>query len=402
MEQPVKVIGIGEKGEDSLLPIYRQWIEESELLVGGERHLAFFPDYRGEKVAVNSGLSKVVDRIKAEEKRTVMLASGDPLFYGIGAYLSKKMEVDVYPGISSIQEAFAAIHESWQNCTFISVHGRSMEGLAQKVDGLETVCFLTDHTNSPAAIARYLLTFNITEYRTFVGEDLGGKDEKTTWMTLEEMADYKAHPLNVVILKKQDVSPQWPLGIPDEKFDQRKPDKGLITKKEVRVLSISALRLQKASTVWDIGTCTGAVAIEAAKICRNGKVYAIEKNEADLENCKRNMARFRTDFTLVHGKAPDRLEEFADPDAVFIGGTGGEMKELLHVCCSRLKKGGTIVLNAATIETLYKSVQSFKEEGFETNMTLAQIARSKPILQMNRFQGLNPVYIITACRKEEK
>ncbi|MCK9906307.1 precorrin-6Y C5,15-methyltransferase (decarboxylating) subunit CbiT, partial [Frankia sp. Cpl3] len=131
----------------------------------------------------------------------------------------------------------------------------------------------------------------------------------------------------------------------------RKPDKGLITKKEIRVLSLAQLQLKSDSIVWDIGTCTGAVAIEAAKIARDGQVYAIEKNADDLENCKENMQKFRTDFSIVHGKAPDGLDQFADPDAIFIGGSGGEMQELLHICCSRLKPNGRIVLNAATIET---------------------------------------------------
>ncbi|AMA71418.1 MULTISPECIES: bifunctional cobalt-precorrin-7 (C(5))-methyltransferase/cobalt-precorrin-6B (C(15))-methyltransferase [Aneurinibacillus] len=402
MQSPVKVIGIGDNGAESLLPVYRQWIEESELLVGGERHLGFFPEYHGEKLTVKGGLSAIVSKIAESGKKTVVLASGDPLFYGIGSYLAKKLPVEIYPGISSIQQAFAKMQESWQDCEFLSVHGRSMKGLVQKIDGLDKVCLLTDEANNPAAIARYLLSFGVNEYRAFVAENLGGVEERTRWMTMEEMAEAECAPLNLVVLKREAPAPHWPLGIADEEFAQRKPDKGLITKREVRVLSLAALELKPNSIVWDIGTCTGSMAIEAARICRKGEVFAIEKNEADLENCRENMRKFRTDFTVVHGRAPAGLEEFADPDAVFIGGTGGEMKELLHVCCSRLKPGGRIVLNAATIETLYEAMQAFAAEGFETSVTLAQISRSKPILHMNRFEGLNPIYIVTAKRKEEK
>jgi precorrin-6Y C5,15-methyltransferase (decarboxylating) len=152
--------------------------------------------------------------------------------------------------------------------------------------------------------------------------------------------------------------------------------------------------------VWDIGTCTGSVAIEASLIARDGQVFAIEKNAGDLENCKQNMSRFRTDFTLVHGKAPQGLDVWPRPDAVFIGGTGGELRELLQLCCGRLNEQGRIVLNAATIETLYEAMQALREEGMEATVTLAQISRSKPILQMNRFEGLNPIYIITAQHKK--
>ncbi|BAU26249.1 precorrin-6Y C5,15-methyltransferase (decarboxylating) [Aneurinibacillus soli] len=402
MQQVIKVIGIGDSGVESLLPLYRTWVEESELLVGGERHLSFFPDYTGEKLAVKGGLAALVERIRESGKKTVVLASGDPLFYGIGSYLAKKLPVEVYPGLSSVQEAFARMQESWQDCTFLSVHGRSMRGLAQKIDGREKVCVLTDETNSPAVIAEYLLSFGMTEYRAFVAENLGGADERTGWYTLEEMAEQEFAPLNVVVLKRTVPGPVWPLGVPDEEFAQRKPDKGLITKKEVRILSLAALGLRSDSTVWDIGTCTGSMAIEAARICRDGQVFAIEKNEADLENCRTNMKKFRTDFVTIHGKAPQGIEEFADPDAVFIGGSGGEMKELLHICCTRLKQGGRIVLNAATIETLYEAMKTFADEGFETAVTLTQISRSKPILHMNRFEGLNPIYIITAKHREDE
>lgn len=401
MQNAVKVIGIGDNGAESLLPLYQQWVEESELLVGGERHLGFFPEYQGETLQIKGGLGALVTKIAESGKKTVVLASGDPLFYGIGSYLAKKLPVEIYPGISSIQQAFAKMGESWQDAAFLSVHGRSMKGLAQKIDGRSKVCLLTDAENDPAAIARYLLSFGMTEYEAFVAENIGGTEERTRWMTLEEMADTECSSLNVVILKRQQVGPVWPLGIADGEFSQRKPDKGLITKREVRVLSLAALELKPNSIVWDIGTCTGSMAIEAARICREGEVYAIEKNEGDLANCQENMKKFRTDFTVVHGRAPAGLEEFADPNAVFIGGSGGEMKNLLHICCTRLKPGGRIVLNAATIETLYEAMQAFAAEGFDTSVTLAQISRSKPILHMNRFEGLNPIYIITAKHKEE-
>ncbi|CAJ1003765.1 MULTISPECIES: precorrin-6y C5,15-methyltransferase (decarboxylating) subunit CbiE [Brevibacillus] len=401
MTQAIKVIGIGDDGQQSLLPLYRTWIMESELLVGGERHLSFFPEYTGEKLVLKGGLMALADRLREEKRKTVILASGDPLFYGVGSLLAKKLHVEIYPHLSSIQLAFARMGESWQDAYFASVHGRSMKGLAQRIDGRDKVALLTDRQNNPAAIARYLLSFGMTEYDAFVGENLGSQEERSGWYTLEEMAEGTFSDLNVVILRRRRESPVWPLGIADEAFAQRKPDKGLITKKEVRILSLAQMQLHVKSVVWDIGTCTGSVAIEAARIAREGEVYAVEKNADDLENCRQNMARFRTDFTVVHARAPEGLEQFPDPDAVFIGGSGGELRELLRVCCSRLRPNGRIVVNAATIETLYAALQAFAEEHFETAVTLTQLSRSKPILNMTRFEGLNPVYIITAWAKQE-
>ncbi|MEE6449290.1 precorrin-6y C5,15-methyltransferase (decarboxylating) subunit CbiE [Gottfriedia acidiceleris] len=396
----IKIIGIGDEGKLSLLPMYEKWINESELLIGGKRQLSFFPEFAGEKMAIEGGLNSLVEQLQTETRNVVILASGDPLFYGIGSYLSSKIDLAIYPYLSSIQLAFARMKERWQDAYFTSVHGRSIKGLAQRVDGKKTVAILTDTENSPNKIAQYLLSFGMTEYEAFVGENLGSDKERCRWFTLAEMKDEEFSPLNVVILKKKGVSPHWPIGIDDSEFLQRKPDKGLITKKEIRTLSVSALRLKEDSTVWDIGTCTGSVAIEAAKCAREGQVFAIEKNEGDLENCKQNLAKFRVDATLVHGKAPEGLETFPDPDAVFIGGTAGGMEDILDICCSRLKACGRIVLNAVTIENLSEAMLLFKERGYDTNITLAQIARSKPILNLTRFDALNPIYIIEAWRKE--
>lgn len=401
MAKSVKVIGIQDSGKESLLPLHIHYIKQSTMLVGGKRQLAFFPDYDSEKVVIKGGFQSVIEKIQQHEGHVVVLASGDPLFFGIGGYLAKKLEAEIYPSLSSVQLAFSKMKEKWQEAKFLSVHGRSMKGLAQKIDGEKLVALLTDDVNSPNAIARYLKTFQMNEYQAFVGEDLGGENEKYGFYTLDEMAEGSFHPLNVVILKQIATSPRYSVGIPDEEFSQRKPDKGLITKKEIRVLSIANLRLKEDSVVWDIGTCTGSMAIESARIARNGEVFAIEKNEADLENCYRNMHKFRTDFTVVHGKAPDRLDEFKDPDAIFIGGTGGNLRQLITYCSNRLKQGGTIVLNAVTIDNFTDAVATFKEVGLKVDIQLIQVSRSKPILHMTRFQALNPIYSITAIKEEE-
>ncbi|MDQ0160994.1 precorrin-6y C5,15-methyltransferase (decarboxylating) subunit CbiE [Aeribacillus alveayuensis] len=401
MGEAIKLIGIGDNGKESLLPIYEKWIYESDILVGGERHLSFFPDYNGEKISIKKGLKELVNRLQHETKKIVILASGDPLFYGIGSFLASKINLDIYPNVSSVQLAFARMGEKWQDAYMTSVHGRSMKGLAQRIDGKEKVALLTDEQNSPNEIAKYLLSFNMTEYEAFVAENLGGELERCGYYTLEEMAQATFSPLNVVILKKVKPSPSWTFGIDDQEFLQRKPEKGLITKKEVRILSLSALQLTPASIVWDIGTCTGSVAIEASKIATEGAVYAIEKNEHDIENCLENMKKFRSDITVVHGCAPERLDEFPNPNAIFIGGTSGNMDEILDVCTKRLEPNGRIVVNVVTIENLAAALKGLKQREFDVDITSVQVSRSKPILSLTRFDALNPIYIITAKRKGE-
>ncbi len=163
----IKIIGIGDDGKLSLLPMYEQWVYESDVLIGGKRQLDFFQDFEGEKVAIEGGLSPLVERLKNEEGNAVVLASGDPLFYGIGSYLSTKLDVEIYPYLSSIQLAFSRLKERWQDAYFTSVHGRSIKGLAQRIDGYKKVAILTDEQNSPSALANYLLSFGMTEYKMF-------------------------------------------------------------------------------------------------------------------------------------------------------------------------------------------------------------------------------------------
>ncbi|ARU61494.1 cobalamin biosynthesis protein CbiE [Tumebacillus avium] len=400
MNDKIHVIGLGDDGD--VAPEQHALIYRSNILIGGERHLAFFPDFEGETWVIKGALNELVKKIQAAKGIITVLASGDPLFYGIGGYLAQKLDgVVIHPHFSSVQLAFARLGVSWQDAYIASLHGKPIHGLAQKIDGRDKVALLTDDKQTPAVIADYLLSFGMTEYQAFVAENLGGTSERCGRYGLEELKGQTFSPLNVVLLLKKagHAAPHWGLGIDDDQFSQRKPDKGLITKKEVRVLSLSELNLRPDSSVWDIGTCTASVAIEAARIAREGAVYAIEKNEPDLQNARENAQKFRADITFVHGKAPEGLQNWPDPDAVFIGGSGGEMADLLKLCAERLRPNGRIVLNAATIETLYEATQTFAAVGLTTRVTLLQTSRSKPILHMTRFEGLNPIYIITAYKE---
>ncbi|WP_307471589.1 precorrin-6y C5,15-methyltransferase (decarboxylating) subunit CbiE [Cytobacillus purgationiresistens] len=398
----MKMIGIGDNGAEGLLPQYIEWINECDLLVGGERHLEFFPMFKKEKKAIKGGLSALTAEIQQETRNVVILVSGDPLFYGLGGVLAKKLPLEIYPYTSSVQLAFSRMQESWQDAYIVSLHGRCINGFAQKIDGRKKIAILTDEINTPQAIAKYLRKFSMTEYDAFVAENLQGENERCRFLTLTDMEQTSFSPLNVVVLKQREAVERSSLGIPDNAFIQRKPDKGLITKKEIRTLCLQELGLKENSIVWDIGTCTGSVAIEAAKIAREGAVYAIEKNEKDLENCLENQLKHRTDFVAVLGKAPERLNEFPDPHAIFIGGNGGNMEHLLQTCISRLQLNGRLVMNIATIENLAEAQQHLKALGCDVSIMQAQISKSKPILNLTRFEPLNPIFIVTAKKGIEK
>lgn len=410
-ETKVHVVGIGDAGVGSLSPSALGCIERSELLFGGERHLAFFPGVAAEKISVKSNLKEVSARIKAElgKKRMTVLASGDPLFYGIAKYLMNqipKHHFEIFPNVSSIQLAFAKAKESWEDAAIVSLHGRPAEEILEAAREAKKIGVLTDEQNTPARIARLLLDNDLGDFIGTVCENLGGGDEKTTQCDLAELAEKEFSPLNVLVLVKKPYAPpalsgatkNWLLGISESEFHQRMPEKGLITKCEVRVLSLAKLKLEPASVVWDIGAGSGSVSIEAALLSRSGRVYAIEKNAEDYRLILKNIEKFATaNVRAIHAMAPDCLKELNDdPDAVFIGGSSSSMGDIIALCAQRLRPRGRLVANVATIENLSDAWSAIKKLGWRNEATLVNVARSQPILELTRFAALNPVYILSA------
>jgi len=412
------VLGVGgELPEEPLGWVPRKelhWVESADIIAGGERVLELCSGYSAEKVTLQQKVGEAIGQLielAMGGKKVVVLASGDPLFFGIGALINSRLKKeiaknidlhkgsDIYyniiPSVSSLQLLAAAAGLSWGDLPVVSLHGRSIAGFAQKVAARDRLVVLTDPENNPSKIAGYLLDWGFypDEFDLVVGEDLGGKGEKVDRFSLGDLAresrDFSS--MSILLLERKAPAVRWSIGIDDNEFACRKPDRGLITRREIRVLSLSALNLHEKSVVWDIGTCTGSVAIEASMIARDGKVFAIEKNIEDLENCRQNMKKFRTDFTLVHGKAPDHLEGFENPDAVFIGGSGGNLESILEHVFGRLNKGGRVVVNAVTLETTGVVHRYANKKGLKIDITQVQVSRSKPILEQTRLEALNPV-----------
>ena len=202
---------------------------------------------------------------------------------------------------------------------------------------------------------------------------------------------------SVVLVERRDVGCGPHFGLDDLDYIQRSPEKGLITKQEARAVSLAKLRLKADSLVWDIGAGSGSVGLECARVAALGHVWAIEKNAGDAANARANAARFRVgNYTLCEGKAPALLDTWPDPDAVFIGGSGGELGELITLILGRLKPGGRLVMNFVTLENLATATTTLKELGAGWDVVQLQASRSQPILDMHRMAAQNPVWIVTA------
>jgi precorrin-6Y C5,15-methyltransferase (decarboxylating) len=391
-QPPVVVIGIGDNGVDSLSQGALRRIDDAEVLAGGERHLAFFADHPAEKLTIRDNLKELAARLQAETRRVVVLASGDPLFHGIAGYLTNKVgreRLEVLPNLSSMQLAFARLKESWHDAALLSCHAKPVEDIIDVVRDAKKVGLFTDNENTPARIARELLKAGVSGFTAYVCENLGGADERVSACDLGELVERSFDPLNVLVLIKRGDAPvlerrDWTFGIPEEAFYQRQPLKGLITKTEVRVLSLAKMRIRPGNVVWDIGAGSGSVAIEAALL--GAQVWAVEKNKEDCDIIRRNIEKFgASQVTVVPGIAPAALADLPAPDAVFIGGTGGEMGEILNLCRERLTAGGRLVVNVATLENLAQTDCH--------DVTMVQISRTRPILNLHRFEALNPVFI---------
>lgn len=410
----INIIGISDAGLDLLSEASRALLRDATLLVGGERHLEFIPESKAEKITLKSNLKEMALRLEAELKkpgsRAVVMASGDPLFYGIARFLIKNLgadKVEVRPYLSSMQLAFARAGLSWEDAQFLSVHGRPMENLIAVSPDAKKIGVFTDKDNTPARCADYLVSMGWpAESKAWVCENLEGKDERVSALTLAELAGKNFSELNVLIVERDsapDPHQAYAFGLSDESFAQRKPERGLITKSEIRALSLSKMRVFPGATVWDVGAATGSVAIEAARLSGRGHVWAIEKNAEDCENIAENVARFHTpQVRIIQGLAPLALEQIPaedDPDAVFIGGSSGKMSDILDLCLRRLKTGGSIVLNTVTLESQAEALAWYKKSGMDWDLIQVQVSRRKAILELNRFDALNPITIFWGFKK---
>ncbi len=191
------------------------------------------------------------------------------------------------------------------------------------------------------------------------------------------------------------------LGLPDDAFEQRRPLQGQITKREVRAVSLYSLGLRRDSVVWDIGSGTGAVAVEAALIAHEGAVYAVERDSESLPLLEKNVSRWGSENVhVVSGEAPEVLEGLPGPDSVFVGGSGGRLSEILDHCVGRLKPGGTLVVNLAVLERTQEAYQRLKDSGLQTELAMVNAARGKEMPDSAlRLESLNPVFVISAKRK---
>jgi precorrin-6Y C5,15-methyltransferase (decarboxylating) len=411
----IHTIGVGLEGAGGLPDQIQALIQESSLLVGSARHLSYFPEYPGKRLVLED-LQAAIAQIEQRSfcEITVILVSGDPLFFGLGRLLLAQIpaeQLTFHPHISSIQLAFSRIKVPWQDARLISAHGRSLDEAIQALQqGADKIAILTDRNNHPIAIAQLLVALDLpSDYEFWVCENLGGDGEQVAQYDLEHLLGEPSPTfasLNIVVLLRRsqqsaDFNPDTlpRLGLPDRSFLSFADRPGLMTKREIRVLVLGELALIPKAIVWDIGAGTGSVSIEIARLFPETQIYAIEQTAMGATLIEQNCRRFGVqNIQVICSKAPDGLGPLPPPDRIFIGGSGGNLSEILAICGDRLAPNGAIVLALATLEHLSQVLDWVKAGNWHYRLLQVQISRSVPISSLTRLSPLNPVTLVTISR----
>lgn len=419
------LLGILDDGWDGLSAAARERLGNADLVIGAGRTLELVAGklaagtQRKDMDGVLGEVPGWIAAAQAADHSVVVLATGDPLCHGIASWLAGKLgavKIEILPSVSTLQIAFARFRKPWNEFAIASCHSvdagewtlgatpeHGLYPLIRAVARSAKVAAFTGPHNTPARIARALRTAGYGEdTRVSVACRLLLPDEQLfADLSLEQAATMAFPEPNVVLIERDADDRQPTFGREDDEYQQRTPDKGLITKQEARALSLAKLRLAADAIVWDIGAGSGSVGLEAARLAPLGHVYAIEKNEADAANARANALRFRaSNYTLADGRAPEHLDSWPDPDAVFIGGSGGELPALIRLILGRLKPGGRLVMNFVTLENLAAATAELTAASASGNLSWdvvqLQASRSQPILDMHRMAAQNPVWIVTA------
>jgi precorrin-6Y C5,15-methyltransferase (decarboxylating) len=403
----VKLIGMG-LGPQDLTARHRVAIERADFLIGGQRLLAHFSDHPGQKVVLDKNLTAALDMIAKHYQKAsiVVLASGDPLFFGIGDLLLKTLgpqNVTIYPNISTVAVAFARIKQPWQDVRVVSLHGRRMHtGLDDALRSAPRVAVYTDPQQNPAWLGNWLVQRGWTDLRMWVLEQLGTATESISELSPAEAAQGQFTVPNIVILENPAFKPAWirpVFGRPDDAY---KHQQGLITKAEVRAVSLSKLQLRPHQTMWDLGAGSGSVSIEAAGFVSEGQVIAVEKDPARAEQIEANRRRFGiTNLKILRIELPQGLDQLPAPNRIFIGGGGRLLAKILQSALDCLQPGGIVVINTVLIANLEASVHMMKAYGLATQVVQLQVNRSRAMPWSERLEALNPVWIVTGVHTSD-
>lgn len=403
LSQKISLVGIGMGAEKTLTLEGKKVFDEAELLIGAKR-MTEAVQKPGQSVLNEYRSEKIVEYIKAHpEYRTVAIAlSGDVGFYSGAKKLVDLLEgnVEVICGISSVVYFMAKIGLSWDDAKIVSAHGRKCN-LVSLIRHNPKMFSILGTEDGVASLAKKLVYYGMGDVILYVGENLSYENEKIFQDKAENLTEYRGDALSVVTAYNEEATPLSAVhGIRDEEFLRGKAP---MTKEEVRTVSLSKLCLAEDSVCYDIGAGTGSVSIEMALRAWNGEVYAIEKKEDALGLLKENRQKFAVDnLKIIPGTAPEAMMELPVPTHAFIGGSSGNMNEIVKLLLEKNPEV-RIVINCITLETVTEAMNAIRDFNL-TDVDIVQLgaARSKTVGRYHMMMGENPIYIISCSGRGEE
>ncbi|WP_128436633.1 precorrin-6y C5,15-methyltransferase (decarboxylating) subunit CbiE [Streptomyces cyaneus] len=391
-------------------PVPADVLAGARLVVGGRRHLASAPVPEDAEQVVLGPLAPaldVVERHLDKQSRVVVLASGDPGFFGIVRALAERFgaeRLDVRAGVSSVAAAFARVGLPWDDAVVVSAHGRDLRTAVNVCRARPKVAVLTGPGAGPAELGAAL---RADRRVLVVASALGSADERVERVTAAEAAarDWGTAVSVVLCLDRTRAlgavrtlagpgtgPAQWALD--EDEFAHRD---SMITKFEVRALALARLGPRLGDLVWDVGAGSGSVAVECARL--GAAVTAVEKTPDGVERIRANAAAHGVDVHVVHGAAPTVLSDLDDPDAVFIGGGGRELPAIVTACARRARRA--VVVAMAALDRVPAVREALKGAGFDCDGVQLQSSRLAPLPgDVTRLAATNPVFLLWGVRPD--
>lgn len=389
----LSVVGIGEDGLAGLSAAAREILENAEMLVGARRLIEMVPVGAAERV-VWAGLDGTLDAIRAARgRRVAVLASGNPMWFGVGSTLARIFppeEMAVYPAPSAFSQACSRMGWAMQDVVEVSAHAYPLETVGRHLFPGARVVVLSRDGDTPGGLAGYLSERGFGGSRMTVFEAMGGPRERR----MEGVAATWSHPagdsLNTVAIEIVADPGARVLGLAPGLPDEAYMHDGMLTKREIRAITLSALAPRPGEVLWDVGAGNGSISIEWLRINPSGTAVAIERNHTRASVLRINAERLGApSVEIVEGSVPDVFDEIVvEPDVIFVGG-GITSGETLESCWDRLPLGGRMVVNVVALESVAVLIDFQRRHG--GTLTQIAIARNAPVGGMTKFEPMAPV-----------